>query len=242
MKYEKEVVAIVIPALNEEKNIENAINTVIKSARAAGTKFKIYLIDDGSTDSTGKIADSRAKRNKQLIVLHNKVNLGLGKSFRVVLKQIESNYITVFPGDNDMSGESLKSLLKSRNEADIITSYMKNKTSRSFFRRQLSKMYVNIINFLFRTKLNYFTGPFICKTGALAELSLKSDGLDIYSEIKIRLIHKGYSYKEISFLHIGRFEGRSKAVGFKSFYQIVRNTSSLFIDIYSDRIRKAFKE
>ncbi|MBL4694481.1 glycosyltransferase family 2 protein, partial [Candidatus Gracilibacteria bacterium] len=67
---------IAIPALNEEKTIAEAIESIPKSFKGI-SKITIIVIDDGSTDRTAEIAES-----KGAIVIKHKKNLGVGASFQ----------------------------------------------------------------------------------------------------------------------------------------------------------------
>lgn len=227
----KNDVTIVVAAYNEEQNLEDAVGSVTTAGRASKVDYRILIVDDGSTDATGKIAEKLAKKNKSIKVLHNRKNMGLGNAFRYALAHVETTYVTVFPGDNDLSGDSLCEVMKRIGEADLVTAYMIGKQRRTLARRIFSKSYVVLMNFLFGLNLRYFNGPFIVKTSAITSVPLRSNGLDIFAEAKVRMIKKGYSYKEITFEHMGRKHGVSTAVNLKSIIRTLKNTARLFWDM-----------
>jgi hypothetical protein len=99
-------------------------------------------------------------------------------------------------------------------------------------RNIISKTFIIIANLLFGMNLRYFNGSFICETKVLRDLDLKSKGLTIYAEAKIRLIKSGYSYTEVPFEHIGRKYGSSKAVNIKSLFETLDIIRILVADIY----------
>jgi len=61
-------------------------------------------------------------------------NQGFGYSFARGVKMATKAYITVFPGDNDMSAQSLKELIASRGGAEIVITYMRKTDKRSLLR------------------------------------------------------------------------------------------------------------
>ncbi len=224
-------VTVIISAFNEEKNLEQAVEDVVAAVGKEMPQFEIIIVDDGSTDNTARIAAKMAKKYKNLRVVRNSQNLGLGRSFAKAITFVKTPYLTVFPGDNDMAASSLVPLLKKRKEADLVTSYMKTDRYRSLGRRIVSKGYVFMMNRLFGLHLRYYNGSFVARTSALRSLTLRSTGLDIYAETKVRMIKKGYTYKEIPFEHTGRKHGKSKALTIKSIFRTIRNTFILYNDV-----------
>lgn len=223
---------VIIPAFNEEENIKDAVNNTIKIFKKSKSteNYEVLIIDDGSVDKTGSIADGMSNQNKRIKVIHNNKNLGLGKSVCRGIAKASEEFLTVFPGDNDMSSESLVELINARRQADIVFSYPKDTSVRSYLRRFLSYLFVRIMNILFGLKLKYYNGPFICRSKIIKKMKLISSGFNIYAEMKIRLIRAGYSYKEIPFQLSGRKHGKSKAFKLKNILRIFYTTIVLWRD------------
>ena len=222
----KKSLTIIIGAYDEESNIKAAINSVVNSMSGLVRDYEILVVDDGSKDSTSAVVKKIAANNHHIRLLQNSTNLGLGVSFRNALKVATKNYVTVFPGDNDMAGSSLRELVLRLDQADLITAYMINPHHRSFARRILSRLFVLFVNTLFNVHLKYYNGPFISKLSLIQKLPLKTTGLTIFAEMKIRLLKSGAQYEEIPFEHQGRKHERSKAISMKS---IISTLNTLII-------------
>ena len=140
----KNSVTIVIPAFREEDNIEAAIDNAVSVAQGVTQDYEIIVVDDGSPDKTGDFARLKAQVNPHIRVAVNASNEGFGFSFARGVKMAGKEFITVFPGDNDMSADSLKDLLQARGSADLVVSYMQKTDKRSIFRRVVSRTFVII--------------------------------------------------------------------------------------------------
>lgn len=103
---------IIIPAYNEEKNIKKVITSFQKFC-------EILVIDDCSSDRTGKIAEKYSD-----YYIKNKNNIGydfsLRKAFKYVLKNLKNKkFIVTCDGDGQHTAQNLKSLFKYLNNKDF---------------------------------------------------------------------------------------------------------------------------
>lgn len=224
-------VTVIIPAYREENNIEAAIDSAVESV-AQAPDYEIIVVDDGSPDQTGEFARLKAETNPRIRVASNASNQGFGYSFARGVKMATKAYVTVFPGDNDMSGQSLKELIKSRGGADLIITYMRKTEKRSLWRRVISGLFVTVMNTLFGLRLKYYNGAFICRRELLQSIPIKSTGLSVLAECIVRLLKKGCSYKAIYFEHTGRKHHKSTALKWKSIRAVSRSVFVLAKDIY----------
>ena len=225
-------VTVIIPAFREEDNIEAAIDNVVASLKSMVQDYEIIVVDDGSPDKTGEYARLKSQHDPHIRVAVNVSNEGFGFSFARGVKMASKEYVTVFPGDNDMSARSLKDLLEARGSAALVISYMQKTNKRSLFRRMLSQVFVFLMNLLFGLKLKYYNGAFICRTSLLKSIPIKSTGLAALAECIVRLLKKGVSWRAIYFEHAGRRYEKSKAFNLKSIIAVLKTVWILCVDIY----------
>jgi glycosyltransferase involved in cell wall biosynthesis len=225
-------VTVIIPAYNEEGNIAAAIDSVVNAVGRLVPDYQIIVVDDGSSDATRQEALEKAKGNAKVAVVSNDGNKGFGYSYARGVKLAEKEYVTVFPGDNDMAGGSLAKLIQEIGTTDLVISYMAKTKNRSLFRRVVSKTFVMIMNMLFGLRLEYYNGAFICRAQVLQNIPIKSQGLAALAECLVRLIKAGYSYKAIYFEHTGRKNEHSKAFNIKSILAVAKTVGILIKDIH----------
>lgn len=193
---QESLVSIIVPALNEEENILPVVNNIIDNA-PLDLSYEIIIINDGSSDHTGAIADELAVKNDRIKVLHHRTPQNVGACFRVGIASAGGNYVVLIPGDNETHPQTIKNIFASINTADIVTTYTVNKEVRSWARRAVSSLFTWLVNSLFGLRLKYFNGPALIKTELLKKIPLINSSPAYMADILVRLIKAGYNYTEI---------------------------------------------
>ncbi len=224
----KNGVSVIMPAYNEEKNLRAAVADAIAILTRAVPAYEIIIVNDGSVDKTGAVAEVLVKKDPHIRVLHNRQNKGLGNAMKRGIAAARMPYVTLYPSDNEMDTSSLRHLLAARTQADLVSSYMANPAARSISRRFISAAFVRFMNILFGLHLRYFTGPFIAKTRLLRKSHLVSDGVTILAELRVKLLARGASLIEIPFTFRMRRYGRATLFRWKTFVQTAQTLKALF--------------
>jgi len=98
-------ISILVPAYNEEENLENTIDALLKAKYPKGKK-EIIILNDGSKDGTEKIANRLAKEHKEVKVL-NKKNSGKADSLNRGLKIAKGELVAVVDADSYPNEDAL---------------------------------------------------------------------------------------------------------------------------------------
>jgi glycosyltransferase involved in cell wall biosynthesis len=99
--------SIVIPAYNEQENLPKLLSDLLSLKKSLG-KFEIIISDDNSSDNTSAIADSFAKKFKNIRVIHRKKGInGMGAALKDGSRLAKGRYIVWVMGD---SSDSLKTI------------------------------------------------------------------------------------------------------------------------------------
>lgn len=102
----KKSISIIIPVYNIEKYLSRCVDSIIKQSMK---EFEVLLIDDGSTDQSGKICDEYSKRY-DFIKAYHKVNGGLSDARNYGIKRAKGKYITFIDPDDFIHKDYLKTL------------------------------------------------------------------------------------------------------------------------------------
>ena len=90
-----------MPALNEEKNILDAVNNTLKSFDDFGINGEIIVINDGSRDKTKALADEVMKKDSRVRLINHDTPRGIGASFWDGVDNANGDMVTMLPGDNE---------------------------------------------------------------------------------------------------------------------------------------------
>lgn len=230
---------IVIPALNEERNISSAIDDTLSAFEEFGLRGEIVVINDGSTDSTPFLIRNEIEKRPGLIrMISHESPKGIGASFWDGVDNAKGNVVCMIPGDNENDPMEILRYIKLLDDVDIVIPFLFNKGKRSWLRNILSTIYKFIINNTFLISLNYTNGTVLYRKSLLKELNHRTNGFFYQTDILIRLVKNGYLFAEVPYRLRGRKEGKSKALSFHSLWRVTKDYFKLVKDIYFKREKK----
>lgn len=107
MKNEDILVSVIVPAYNAEKYLGFCLDTVIAQTHK---NLEIIVVDDGSTDNTGKICDEYANKDSRIKVIHQE-NKGLSSARNAALDIMTGEYIAFIDSDDFIEPQAIELLL-----------------------------------------------------------------------------------------------------------------------------------
>lgn len=123
-------VTVVMPAYREEENLSATVEDFLRTLEAAGERHRVVVVDDGSPDETGRIADDLAARYPGRVeVVHHEVNRGYGAAVRTgisaALGHADSQRVFLTDSDGQFRADQLPGFLDlARTErADAVIGY-----------------------------------------------------------------------------------------------------------------------
>jgi len=113
--------SVIIPARNEEKRIGQTLEIVASYLNKQGYLYEVIICEDGSTDNTLKIVESKRKLFKSLIIISNKTAQGKGAGVKKGMLKARGKYRMFMDADNATPFEQVEKLLKTVKEGyDIV--------------------------------------------------------------------------------------------------------------------------
>ncbi len=225
-------ISIIMPALNEEENILDAITDTLKVFDDMKIDGEVIVINDGSGDRTKELVESFMAGETRIRLISHGAPMGIGASFWDGVDQAGGEAVCMFPGDNENRALETLRYYRFLEHVDLVIPFVFNKEVRSLFRRTLSFIYRFIINTTFMVNFNYTNGTIIYRKSILKELDYRSNGFFFQTDILIRTVKKGYLFAEVPYRLDMRETGGSKAVTFPSLVNVIKGYMNLVKDMH----------
>jgi len=210
---------VVIPTFNEKDNLEPILRAV-----HSYVDVDVLVVDDGSPDGTGAIADRLAAADPRIHVLHRQGKQGLGTAYIAGFRfAIERGYERVCEMDADFSHApwDLPRLVFAAESAELVigSRYVKGGCTVGWdFRRRLLSRGANLYaRTILASGIRDNTAGYRCfHTAALQRLDLaavSAQGYAFQIEMAFRMVRAGFRVREIPIHFVDRRVGASKMDG-----------------------------
>lgn len=224
-------ISIVIPAYNEEENLNWVVGSTLKELPKYFKDFEIIVVDDGSKDKTGKIADDFAKRNNKVRVIHQ-VNSGYSKAMLAGIKAANKEYTAYMPADGQFLVSDMRHCFEVMEDSDLILGYRGGRPDYTTRRVIFSYVYLLILLILFDIKYMDVGWVNIWKTKEVQKLKLSAvGGIFVLTEILVRFKRRGLKIIEAPSYYRPRKSGEVKNAKFKVALLTFLNAVKLWLEI-----------
>lgn len=117
--------SLFFPAYNEEANLKNTVEKAIPVLKQVAGEYEVLIINDGSKDKTGEIADQLAKKYPFIKVIHHNPNRGYGAALRSGFYNSKYDWIVFTDSDGQFDFSEVVKLIEKAQEtnADIVAGY-----------------------------------------------------------------------------------------------------------------------
>ena len=170
MIYELSVIA---PCYNEQGNLCELVNRLRTAFETKNIVGEIVLVDDGSKDATGALADQLASEQPNLVVVHHSTNLGIAAAWRSGLEASHGDLVCLIDADLQNLPEDVCRMYREIrvSGADMVQGYRSSVGRVRDSRYFLSKSLNAILNTCFGMRLrDNKSGFLICRRDVLADI------------------------------------------------------------------------
>lgn len=202
--------SIVLPAYNEEGNIERAVRDAFAGAAKAEATCEVVVVNDGSRDSTGQILEQlQAELGSRLRVFDHPVNLGYGVALRDGFRATRGELVFYTDSDNQFDLGELKDFMPLMKDNDVILGYRVDRQD-PWLRKFVSGGFNALSSFAFGMRVRDLNCSFKLFRGDLIRaLPLDTPDFFIDTELVARIHRGGYRYVQRGVRHYPRTAGKS---------------------------------
>ena len=227
--------SFVFPMWNEEAMIRRTV----AAAREAGERlvgagqvaaFEIVLVDDASTDATGKIADELALDDPRIEVVHHPENRTLGGAIRSGFAAASGDLVLYTDADLPCELIEVDKALRLLRlyDADIVSAYRFDRTAEGLQRAVYSFVYNHLVRWALGVRVRDVNFAFkLIRARVLDHVELVSEGSFIDAELMAKANRRGFRLVQFGVDYIARTRGVSTLSSPAVIVRMVRELQAL---------------
>jgi glycosyltransferase involved in cell wall biosynthesis len=217
-------VSVVLMAYNEAASLVTVAREIYDELERIGTSYELLLVDDGSSDGSGAIADELGATLAGTRVVHHDGNRGLGAVYRTGFAEARGELLTFFPADGQFPATIIGQYLAAIDDTDMILGTLPDRRD-ALLPRALSFAERLLLRALFG-HFPRFQGIVMFRRALLEGVVLASHGRGwtVLMELILRAERNGARIKNIPIILRPRASGTSKVNNLRS---IVSNLQQL---------------
>jgi len=200
-------ISVFFPCYNEQDNVARTVEQTLVILEELGADFEVIIVDDGSSDATGQIADKIASQDNRVKVVHHPTNLGYGAALQSGFKAATKKIVFYTDGDGQFDISEMPPLLPLIEQYDIVSCYRLNRQD-NLIRKINGWCWTKLVCLLFGIKVRDIDCAFkLYKKEIFDNIKLSSAGALIDAEILARAVRRGYTITQKGVHHYPRTAG-----------------------------------
>jgi len=226
-------VSLFFPVYRDERTVRRVTEKALALLAEVAGRHEVIIVDDGSPDRAGAIADELASEHPEVSVVHHPVNQGYGAAIKTGLGRSRYEWICFTDGDDEYDVFDLRKLLVLKDFYDLIITFRYTKVY-SGHRQIISGVYNSVLRAAFKTNYrDISTGLRLIRKSLADQLSLQSNSPFIGAELTIKSMLKGYRVGEVGIQTFPREFGKGASVSIPNIIATIRDMADVYRTIFS---------
>jgi glycosyltransferase involved in cell wall biosynthesis len=230
-------ISVFLPSHNEEANVERVVRGYLREMPKIADDFEVIVVDDGSRDRTGEIADRMAAEDGHVRVVHHPVNRGYGGAVISGIRAAQMPYVLLSDGDGQFDPAEVERLAAFMPEYDVVAGF-RTRRADHLGRRLNGAAWTALV----RALLGITIGDIDCgfklfKREFLDGMELKAGGAMISTELMARLAGRGARVREVQVTHLPRLAGEQSGANLRVVARAFKELFALYGDLRAERRR-----
>ncbi len=188
--------SVILPAYNEEALLADTARRLRRTLDELNLSAEIIIVNDGSRDRTGAIADELAETLPHVVACHQQ-NQGIGGAFRSGVRCATGEYLILWPADMPATTSDLAPYAAEFGRADVIVGRRQQRVGYNPLMLFNSWLYPKLIALLFGLRLRDVNWIHAYRRTVFAKINLTQRGIPMLAEALVRLRDAGASFVEV---------------------------------------------
>jgi glycosyltransferase involved in cell wall biosynthesis len=226
-------VSVFFPVYNDERTVERVTEKAIAVLKEIAENYEVIIVDDGSPDRSGQIADELAAKHPFVSVVHHPKNLGYGAAVKSGLARARYEWICFTDGDDEYDLFDLRKMIALRDFYDLLITFRYVKIY-SGDRQLISFVYNAVLRQLFRTNYrDISSGLRLVRKSLIDQIDCESNSPFIGAELTIKTMLKGYRVGEMGIQTFPREFGKGASTSVPNIIATIRDMARTYRTIFS---------
>ena len=223
--------SVFLPSHNEEANVERVVRGYLAVLPKFAEIYEVIVVNDGSRDRTGEIADRLAAEDSHVRVVHHQVNRGYGGAVTSGIRAAKLPYVLLSDGDGQFDPNEVGKLIPFVPEYDVVVGRRARRADH-LIRKLNGKAWTTLVRLLLGVGITDIDCGFkLFKRELLERIELRASGAMISTELMARLAGLGAKVREVEVTHLPRLAGEQSGANLKVVARAFRELFTLYGDL-----------
>ena len=224
--------SLVLPAFNEEENIEIVVRQALAVLPDFTTDFEVIVVNDGSRDSTAEIIDRLAREDARVKPVHHVVNQGYGGAVKTGFQASTCEYVMFMDADRQFDIHDIRLLSPFVPLFDIVAGFRMERSD-PIIRRINAEIFNLAVRILFDVHIRDLDCAFkIFRGDLIRSLELTSSGALLNAETMAKLRRQGATMVQVGVPHYPRVAGTATGGNIKVILRAMKGTVVLWLRMH----------
>jgi len=202
--------SVIVPAFNEERLLDSSIRALRATLDEIKVPAEIIVVDDGSVDRTGAIADLLA-HNLRAVRTYHQSNKGIGGAFIAGSRLATGEYIMLWPVDMPAAPGDFAPYVAEFGLADVIVGCRSERVGYNPLMRLNAWIYPRLVALLFKLRVRDVNWIHAYRRSKFLRIQLDQPGIPMLAEALVRMRDQGARIAEVNVVMKPRLHGTASA-------------------------------
>lgn len=226
--------SVFLPSHNEEGNTERVVKAFCVALPQVADDYEVIVVNDGSRDRTGAIADQLAAADSHVKVVHHQVNRGYGGAVISGIRAATKPWVLLCDGDGQFDPNDMNLLAARTPEYDVVVGRRAHRAD-PFVRRLNGKAWTTLVRMMFGLSITDMDCGFkLFRRDLVQDIELHSNGAMITTELMARLAARKARICEVDVQHLPRVAGEQSGANLRVVVKAFKELFGLYRDLKSE--------